>query len=338
MCGKDPKDMGDSLKTTFNDGGTGNVCGVIDWEMPLKPDLVLDLHKRYRSHEAIERQLVRQVVAKSVMFSGPLMSSTESNAARRGDLLNAIEDQIDNGVYKTETTQKREKDTWGERTITQATILRDPKTGEALRQDTSPLIAFGLKTFNLAVNDIRYDDRVVAQIKEQQEATAKVVTSIAKAKEAEQRAIEAEKNGQAEAAKARWEQEKIKATETTKADQEKQVAVTHAQKEKEVADLKAQAAAAIKREQILLGEGEAERRKLVMAADGSLDKKLETTVKIHEVWSNALANTKAQMVPQVVTGGAGAGTGGNAAMNLMEIIGVKAARDLAVDMGIQGKR
>jgi hypothetical protein len=102
---------------------------------------------------------------------------------------------------------------------------------------------------------------------------------------------------------------------------------------KEVAELDAAAAAATKRQQILLGEGESERRKLVMAADGSLDKKLETYERVQALWAQAFKDYKGgPLVPQIVTGSGGQASGGNAALDFMQIMGMKAAKDLAVDV------
>lgn len=78
------------------------------------------------------------------------------------------------------------------------------------RQEASPLDEFKLHAFNFAIQDVIYDQTVVNQIKQQQAAIMQVQTAIAQSKQAEQAAITAEKNGQAEAAKAKWDQEVIK--------------------------------------------------------------------------------------------------------------------------------
>lgn len=319
-CPEKKDAVDESFRIVFNEGGGGRICGTIAWEMPTGREQVLTLHTKYRSHEAIEKQLVRPVIAKAVTLTGPLMSSTESYAARKGDLLAYLEDQIDGGVYKTESRQVRAKDAMGvEKTITEVSIIKSDK-GLILRQDKSPLEDFGIKTFNLALTAIVYDQTVTNQIRQQQEAIAKVQTAIAQAKEAEQQALTVEQQGRAQAAEAKWKQEVIKAKE-----------VTEAQMRRDVAALDAEAAALTKRQQILLGEGEAARRQLVMTADGALEKKLEAYIKTQMVWAEAFKGFQGQLVPQVVTGGSG--VGGNAALDFMNLMGVKAARDLSVDLG-----
>ncbi len=84
------------------------------------------------------------------------------------------------------------------------------------------------------------------------------------AKQAEQRAITIGKQGEANAAEAKWKQEVVRSTE-----------VTMAQKDLDVADLAVKTAEKVKQAKILQGQGEAAARQLIMAADGGLDKKLE---------------------------------------------------------------
>ena len=120
--------------------------------------------------------------------------------------------------------------------------------------------------------------------------------------------------------KAKWDQEVIKAKEVTTAEQRKAVAT-----------LDAETAALRKREQILIGEGEAERRKLVMAADGALDKKLEAYIKVSEFYANAIAKYTGAWVLSVMMGGAsGSGNGANA---LIDMLTAKTAKELGLEMG-----
>ena len=324
-CPKDKDDPDISLPITFNDGGRGKVCGEIAWEMPLDAKNVIALHVRYRSHEAIETQLVRPVIAKTVSFTGPLMSSTESYAARKNEILFSLEDQITNGVYKTESQQIRVKDpmTGIDKTVTQVNLVRGEK-GVILRQDNSPLDDFGIRTFNLVVKDIVYDVAVTEQIRQQQQAFAQVQTAVARAKEAEQNAITVAKQGEALAAEAKWKQEVLKAQ-----------AVTEAEQKLRVAQLDAETAAQRKREKILLGEGEAQARQLVMTADGALERKLQTYLEREKIWAGAFQNFKGNIVPQIQMGSTSA-PGSNAALSFIELMGLKAAKDLALDMEMKG--
>ncbi len=253
------------------------------------------------------------------------MSSKESYAERRNDLIRFIEDQINNGIYQTRTETVKEKDplSGSDRTVNYVRLVE--AEGVIQRQEESPLKVFGVRTFNLSINSVTYDDTVDKQIAAQQKAMMDVQTAMANAKKAEQDAITAEKNGQAQAAEAKWKQEVIKAT-----------MVTEAQQKLEVARLDAEAAAQEKRKQILLGEGEAERRKLVMAADNALDARLAAYVRVNELYAQALKEMKMPLVPTVVSGGGGNGNA-TSVQTLIDLFTVKTAREIGIQATPGGK-
>lgn len=316
------KAQDDAIKIRFNDGGHAFVSGSISWSMPLSDEALTLIHTKYGSQGAVEQQLVRTVIEKAIYMTGPLMSSKQSYAEYRPLLLRYIEDQIQNGVYETNTREVKAPDpvTGEEKTVTIVEIAKDPMTGAPKRtEESSPLTTYGILTANLSINEVRYDETVEKQIKQQQDLTMQVQTAIAEAKKSEQSAITAAKNGEAEAAKAKWAQEVIKATE-----------VTAGAQRLAVASLDRQAAEQIKLKAILIGEGEARAKQLVMAANGQLEQKLATLLRINEAWATAYATRN---VPTTVFGGGSSSPGSDTdASAFMTILTAKAARDLSVDL------
>lgn len=302
----------------FNDGGHGTMEGSLNYEMPLSAEKLSEIHMKYGSQEAVQKQLVETITNKCVYMTGPLMSSKESYAEKRTSLIHYVEDQIQNGVYKTTQKDVKTKDpiTGVEKTVTIVEIVNDG--GSPARQEDAVLTSYGINTSNFAVTRLPYDEAVENQIKQQQELTMKVQTAMASAKEAEQRSITVAKEGEANAAAAKWAQEVEKAK-----------AVTLAQQQFEVSKLEAMSAEQEKRKQILLGEGEGARKRLIMQADGALDKKLAAWQAVEIARANAMAQMKTPVVPGVVMGGDGkAGT----AADWMAIMGAKAAKDLGLEM------
>lgn len=219
-----------SIKIRFNDGGHAQISGSVRWYMPANDKAILKLHTDFGSQEAVEQQLVRQVVTKSVYMTGPLMSSKESSAEKRNDLLSYIEDQSINGVYRTKQEDIKVHDDLmnTDKTVTVVRIVQDTKN-MPMRQEVSAVKVYGVNLQGLALNSIDYDSEVENQIKVQQQAYMQVQTAIANSKKAEQDAITTELQGKAAAAKAKWEQEVIKAQAITQAQQEKEVAALEAQ-------------------------------------------------------------------------------------------------------------
>lgn len=228
--GKEGNDLDQSIKIRFNDGGHANISGSVSMELPLDTKSIIALHTSFGSQEAIEHDLVTTVIQKAVFMSGPLMSSKESYAEKRNELINYIEDQASHGVYK--TTQKDEKSidalTNAEKVVTIVKIQEDSKGGNA-RVEKSPIQRYGVSLSNLSINGVDYDKSVEAQIKSQQQLVMQVQTSIANAKKSEQDALTAEQKGKADAAAAKWAQEVIKAKLVTEAQQQKEVALLKAQ-------------------------------------------------------------------------------------------------------------
>lgn len=321
---RDTKDPDLSLPTRFNDNARAFISGEIAWEMPTDTANLNALHAKYGSDEAIEQQIVRATVEKVITMTGPLMSTTESFASRKNDLLFLVLDQVQHGVYRTIAREEKIKDemTGQEKTIKVVNPIasNDPADHGWARQEPSPLDEFKIHAFNLTIDDIIYEESVTKQITAQQDAIIQVQTAIAQSKTAEQAAITAQKNGEAEAAKAKWAQEVIKAT-----------AVTQAEQEREVARLAKETAEFTKQKLILEGEGEATKRRLVMAADGALDKKLAAWQAVQGYYAEAIKGYTGAWVPSIVMGNAGNTAAGSGASSLIDMLMAKTAKDLALD-------
>jgi regulator of protease activity HflC (stomatin/prohibitin superfamily) len=259
-------------------------------------------------------------------MTGPMMTSKESYAEMRNELISYIEDQAINGVYKTIPKEVKIQDlmTGAEKTVMRVEIAKDA-SGAPLRQEASPLTRFGVKIYNLSINSIDYDDNVEKQISAQQQAIMEVQTAMAEAKKAEQRALTAAKEGEANAAKAKWEQETIKAR-----------AVTEAQQKLEVAELDKKAAEQTKQKEILLGEGEARRKELAMQAEGALEQKLKAYIEVNKVYADAISKYTGAWVPTIVMGSGASGKSGSGAQDLIDLLMVKTAKDLSLDLSVPG--
>jgi hypothetical protein len=315
------------LHLRFYDGGNAILCGTMSWVMPLDHKSVLNIHRDFRSAEAFETQAIRRSMEAAATFSGPTMSSFESAAGRRNELLQILNDQTLAGVYKTITKTIRATDIAGvEKDMQVIEIVRDDK-GLPLRAQGSFVQDYNVQLLPMTINTFKYEDRVEDQIRQQQDATNAAVVAIANAKKADQDALTVEAQGRANAARAKWEQETLNAK--TIADAQARVTIAQAGVEE---------AEAFKKAEVLKGQGEAERKKLVMEADGQLEKKLEALVTINGLYAEAIKEAQpGAWAPTVVMGSNGAqGNGGMNASSLVDLITAKTARDLGVDLGIKG--
>lgn len=320
------KTLDESIQTRFNDGGHANISGTINWAMPLSKDKIIQLHKDFGSVTAIEQQLMRTAVQKVIYNVGPTMSSTESSAEKRPDIPKYIDDQLVNGVYLTKTVQQVVKDpiTGLDKLVNTVTIALDDR-GQPVRESKSQLTEYGLVLQPVAINDVKYDAAVENQITERQKATTAVQISKANAIRAEQEKLTTISQGEANAAKAKWEQE----VENAKTIATAQARVT-------IANASVQEAEAFKKSETLRGEGEAARKRLVMEADGQLDKKLAAIVQINTLYATAIEKAQpGAWSPSVVMGGGTSGNGGQNATSLVELMTAKTAKELGVDLSVR---
>ena len=349
------------LATRFNDQGKGTLCGSFTFNLPSDHEQILELHRRFHSMEGIVRKLIKPAAEKSAYNTGPLMSSKESSTTKRGDILQYFREQAKIGVYQTnqedvevpdllappvktvKTFQVPKKDKDGKpvvdengqpvmvteaheveehatKTVTRVSPKLDSK-GQILVQERSTVSMFGLELYDFTISKIFYEEKVKRQIDTQRDMEMAVQTKIAEAKKAQQDVITAEEQGKAAAAKAKWEQERIKAEQVTKAEAKR-----------EVAELDLQAAELERQATIERAKGEAEAKEMVMKADGALAQKLETWLKAQEVYAAAIAKHK--QVPDIVMGGEG-GSGADMTSQMLQMMGIAQARQLQLDMGVK---
>jgi hypothetical protein len=308
--------QGDPIPVIFNDASDGLIYGSLRVKLPTDREHMLRIQTDYNGMDRLMNDLVRPTVTKVVYASGPLMSAFESYAEKKNDLIEYITDQLNNGVYKTTTKKVETIDplTGEKKTVNVASLIEDEDSpGGYKRSEKSPFAYYGITIGSddggqVSVSKIAYSDKVNAQIAQQQEANMLIQTSKAKAAAAQQEAIRAEEEGKASAAKAKWEQEKIKATEVTKAEQNR-----------EVSRLAAEKAEFDKKRIIAEGEAEAAANRAKVAAGLTPQERAEWEYKTKVGVAEAVAKVS---LPKIVMGGA---QGGNQAMDIMSL---KFATDL----------
>jgi hypothetical protein len=296
------------------------------YDLPLDEISLEKLQTKFGSRNAIENDIVKRTVNNAVFNAGPLMSSKESSAEKRSDLLWYIEDMSLRGAYKTKKIIRKEKDavTGEEVDVKYVEIVEDSTNddGVARQVDKSQFEKYNIVGGNFTISQIIYSPNVEKQIEKQQDLTMKVQIAKAKALEAQQNEITAEASGKAAAAQAKWKQEAINSKE-----------IAEAEKQRDKAKLKAEEAEFYKKEQRLIGEGDAARKRAVMQADGALKQKLEAYVKVQGQWADAYSKRN---VPSTIIGGGASGTGSqNDVQTFMQLQNVKALKDLGLSMKVK---
>lgn len=306
--------VGSPIPVIFNDASDGLIYGSLRVKLPTDVEHLSRIQTDYNGMERLMNDLVKQTVTKVVYASGPLMSAFESYAEKKNDLIEYITDQLNNGVYKTTVKTEEIQDAiTGEVKKTKvATLIEDVNAPNGYkRSESSPFKYYGIEIGQVSVSKIDYSDKVKQQISQQQEANMLIQTSKAKAAAAVQEALRAEEEGKAKAAQAKWEQERIKATEVTKAEQEK-----------EVSRLAAEKAEFDKKKVIAQGEAEAAANRAKVAAGLTPQEKAEWEYKTKVGVAEAIAKVT---LPKIVS----TGSSNNSSNTAMDAMGLKMLVDLS---------
>ena len=310
-----------SIEVRFNDGSLCDISGTMRTILPTNEDAAIALMTKYsyNSYRELEQKLILPVVRNALRLTANLMSARESYSEKRTDFIFWAWDQIQNGLYETsEETRKVTDVVSGEEVTKTFKIIKLDATGVPLHQ-RNPLEGLDIRLANFEIKEFVYADKVQEQIATQQEALMAVATARAQAQQAEQDALTTEAKGKAQVMQARYEEEEIKAR-----------AVVQAQMQLEVAELEKKAAEETKQKEILLGQGEAERKRLALEADGALAAKLAALEKINAHWAAAYAK---RQVPSMVMGGAADGTD-RSTTDFSQMMQLLVAKQMGLDLSV----
>ena len=326
---------------------------------------MIRVHKEFRSAKGLAYKLLKNTTDEIMNQTAGLMTSEESYAEKRGTFTQMAKDQLDHGKYLTAQKTITAVEDGMDFCLDDDNTVKNTEQCKSVKKTTKsiPIVAYGkngqpehaeddLKGYGITISgfnviDWSYEPKTLEQIATKRQATMAIITAKANADKAKQDAITAEQEGLANVMSAKYQEEVTKEKAIVVAQREKEVAVIAAQQQVQVAEqqkLEALqhklAAAEEKQRQILLGEGEAKRKQLVMAADGQLQVRLDALVKMNGQNAEALASYKGNIVPQILFGADGAvkgGGAGNGVADLLKMMTVNNARALGLNLDTTGK-
>ena len=342
---KEGSDVGSSIdqlgiSVRYQDGGTGKVYGKARFSLPSDELTMIHLHKAFRSNRGVSEKLIKSVTEEGMNLTAGLMSSEEAYAEKRSIYTQWASQQISQGKFQTLLEKVNTVDEGTGKTVTKnVPVISYGKDGLPVHLD-SDLEDYGISVNGFQITDWDFEPKTLQQIATKREATMAIITAIANAERAKQDAITSEEQGKANVMTAKYQKEVVKEQAVVDAQREKEVAVIAAEQRVEVArqqkleaEQKKLSAVEYKQEQIYRGEGDGAYKRLVIEADGALQQKLETYERVMSRFAGAIEKQK--WVPEVQMGSGSASDGGSNAMTLIEMMSVKAAKDLALDLKVK---
>jgi len=330
------KEIDQSIKVTFADGSECQISGTARIIMPSTGEEAIYLADKlgFKHYEDIEHKLILPTIRRALVLTATMMTAQESYNVKRPDFLKWAAGQIEHGIAATTEEEKEVIDpVTGEKVVKIFKKIKTNAQGETI-YESNPLAGTGIKLQNFEVKDFDYSKEVKTQIAEQQQAIMGVATAKANALKAEQAKITAEATGQAAVMSAKYEEEQKKIRAVVDAEKEKEVVLIAAERDKNKAEFAKQTAEFVKQEQILLGQGEAERKRLVMAADGALSLKLDAFKYGIDSVSRAWATRPVPAYNVEMSGDNKSGGADSANLQFMNMMNTMVAKNLGVDLSI----
>ncbi len=310
----------------FSDATTADVRGITQFILPSDEKEMILIHNTHRTPQSLVVKRLAPYTKECLQSSAQLMSSEKHYGGGRAQMAQDFLDQLKEGVYLLVTEENLVFDSleMEKKRVYQTEIQFDKKTTLPKRK-LSSIKEYGITVADAAITDVDYEDKVdeklvkiidavtKSSISKQELMTAQQQTLTAKAK-GEQALVEIEYQQKQEQTKQVVEaQTKVKVAEQDKLQQKiaYEGSILEAKKIKELADANAYA------------------KQRIMQADGALEMKLNAQVEVQKVWADAFSKYTGAVVPQIQTGG---GQTTNGALNFMEIMTAKTAKDFALDM------
>ena len=293
----------ESIRVTFNDGGTAQVDAYVKLKLPIEPEKRLEFHRIFRGSNVSIRDAVEAHLINCVKAAGPIMSSTENQAARKSEFNQIVEQMLADGLFvmrrQVVTLEEAVIDNKPNKGTAEAVAGTDPaasqpikvvateivvdKDGKQKISTESPLKRYGMVLEQFSIMDTNYDAATLKQFAAKKESFLAAEQVKAEQQRAVQEKLKIRAEGESNVEQIKQEGEKAKMAALVKAEQEAEVAelaktkaVTEAQQKVEVAK-KAQDEAETKK---AIAKIEAETAELVKAAEISAAEGKQKTLEI----------------------------------------------------------
>lgn len=221
-----------AFKVVFNDGGSATMNAMVRFASPVTIEQKRRFHQLFGGDQHAVESAVWAHLSDAMKSSGPVMSASEHQSARRGEFTALVQDQLQRGLFEMKRVSRTLQDQFDDKgkpiTVYATEVVFDESGGKKVSR-VSPLTDFGIVITQFSITDVVYDDQTQRQFAQKKEAFLAAEGSKAQREKEVQERLMVEERGRREKA----ETEAIALREKAKA-------VINAQREKEVEELNAQ--------------------------------------------------------------------------------------------------
>ena len=332
----------DDIEVTLQRNSKAWISGYLMFELPSDCNQLIKLRNKHHDDFMVKHDLVRNAVMSGILKTAPMFTAEAAKVTNLAELQALAYDQITKGEYLTVTRTEKEEVSGEERDSTgkvlkkaeyaeyKVTSLKTDSNGHRIIVSPSTLNEFGVKITQFQIRGVRLDSVSQNQLDVVKKRETQRVANITEAETAKQAAITNEANGRANAAKAKWEAEAVKARVIVQMEQAKDSATLVAQRELDVARLNAEKAAYQADSTRKAGEAVAAANKAKRAAGLTPQEEAQNRKEIAIGIAEKIAQSQGMWTPYILNGHGSASTGPGSQFGMaLEIDMIKNIVDMA---------
>jgi len=154
------------IRVTFNDGGTAEVSGTMRMRTPTTEDARRLFHREFSADETLRNaeRAVSSHLINTVKVTGPVMSGSEHQSARKGEFYNLVRSQLEDGLYQTRKVERElfdQTDENGQPITVFATEIVLGENGQPLIAEMSPLSQYDFEIAQFSIEGTEYDAKTL---------------------------------------------------------------------------------------------------------------------------------------------------------------------------------
>lgn len=325
-----------AFKVVFNDGGSACMNAMVRFASPITLEGKRKFHQLFGGNEDAVEAAVWAHLSDAMKSSGPVMSASEHQSARRGEFTSLVQDQLQKGLFEMRRVSKTLQDQFDDKgkpiTVYATEVVFENDSPNQRIARPSPLTDFGIVITQFSITDVTYDDQTQRQFAQKKEAFLAAEGSKAQREKEVQERLMVEERGRREKAETESLALREKAKAVIDAQKEKEVQETNSARNLAVAQLKKQEAETLAEQQLEVARLDKERakeeaeaqiilansRQKALSLGGALSERDQILAEIEKDKCIGIARELSKIhVPQFIISGGNGDSTQQSMMNLM---------------------
>jgi hypothetical protein len=309
----------------FNDATVATVSGITQYILPVDESQMIAIHNAHKTPESFVQRRLSPYTIECLKSAAQLMSSEMHYSGGRAQMTQDYMDQLKNGSYLLNIKETNIFDSVdNERKRVYRVQIQTDVEGKPKRKFSS-IKEYSVQVGDAQIIDVDYEPQVDNMLSKKISAATAASISKQELMTAQQQSLTAKAKGEKELVDIEYEQRKIQTREVVEA----QTKVEVAKQDLIQQDIAYQAAVKEGMKIKTLADANAYEKRTAFTANGALEQKLAAWVEERKAAWSAFASFQGNIVPMYQVGNQG---GSSNAAEWMQIMGMKAAKDITLDL------